>query len=342
MKAFFIQEFGHNEVVQLGERPVPVIGSRELLVEVRAAGVNPVDFKIREGGLQPLVPYRFPLVLGNELSGVVVEVGPEVTKFKKGDAIFARLDKLAIGAFAQFAVVKESDAALKPENLSFEEAASIPLVGLTTWQVLIELGGLKAGQKALIHAGSGGVGTFAIQLAKHLGATVATTVGQRNVALVKGLGADEVIDYGTQRFDEVLRDCDFVFDTLAGETQHRSFRVLKPGGVMVSIAGMPTAKFARAWGVSPLVAGALGLLGWKTSRLAKKHGVRFEYLFMRPDGQQLSEIARLLARGVIRPVLDRVFPFEQTPSALQYVESGRAVGKVVIQVKPRAAAAGVG
>lgn len=333
MKAFFIKKYGGNEVVQFGEQPKPTLRPTDLLVEVHAASVNPVDFKIREGAVKTLVPNDFPLILGSDLSGVVVEVGSAVTKFKPGDELFARLDKSRIGAFAEYAVVGEAEAAPKPRNLTHEEAASIPLVGITTWQALLEVGGLQKGQKVLIHAGSGGVGTFAIQLAKYLGATVATTVSERNVELVKRLGADVVIDYRKQRFDEVLHDYDLVFDTQAGETQHRSFRVLKPGGVLVSIAGKPDAKFARKWGLNPLVVMVLGLLSRKTTALARKHQVRFEYLFMRPDGQQLSEIGRLLTDGHIKPIIDRVFPFEQTKEALEYSQSGRAVGKVVIQVK---------
>lgn len=337
MKAFFIEKYGDNDVVQLGEQPRPELGPRDLLVEVHAAGINPVDFKIRDGGLKVLVPARFPLLLGSELSGVVVEVGASVTRFRPGDEVFARLNKRRIGALAEYAVVGEAEAARKPERLTHEEAASIPLVGLTSWQALVELGGLSAGQEVLIHAGSGGVGTFAIQLARHLGARVATTVGERNIPLVKELGADVVVDYRKERFDDVLRDYDLVFDTVAGEVQHRSFRVLKPGGTLVSISGKPDAKFARQWGLNPLLVWVLALLSRKTTALARRHRVRFEYLFMRPDGEQLAQIGRLVEDGHIRPVLDRVFPFEQARDALAYSEAGRAVGKVVVQVKAPAA-----
>jgi len=339
MKAIFITEYGGNDVIQYGERPAPAVGPKDLLVEVRAAGVNPVDYKIRDGAVKVLVKDTFPLVLGSELSGVVVSCGAEVKRFKQGDEIYARLDKNRIGAYAELAVVGEDDAALKPKNASFEEAAALPLVGLTTWQAMRELGNVQAGQKVFIHAGSGGIGTFAIQLAKHLGATVATTASPRNFELVKRLGADVVIDYKSQRFEDVLKDYDFVFDTLAGDEQARSFQVLKRGGVMVSIAGKPTAKFAKAWGLNPALVVVLGLMGRKTTKLAEKHGVRFEYLFMRPDGKQLGEIAGLVERGVIRPVLDKVFPLEKTAEALAYSASGRAVGKVIIRVKPAVAIA---
>jgi len=333
MKAIYITEYGGNDVLQFGPRPVPDVGPQDLLVEVRAAGVNPVDYKIRDGALKVLIKDSFPLVLGSELSGVVVRTGPGVTRFKQGDEIFARLDKNRIGAYAELAVVKEDDAALKPPNASFEEAASLPLVALTTWQALCEVGHVQAGHKVLIHAGSGGIGTFAIQLAKDLGATVVTTGSPRNFELLKRLGADEVVDYTSQRFEDVVKDCDFVFDTLAGEVQHRSFQVLKRGGVMVSIAGRPTAAFAKTWGLNPLLVAVLGFLGRKTTRLAKQRGVRFEYLFMRPDGKQLAEIAARVERGAIRAVIDKVFPLEKTADALAYSASGRAVGKVVIRVQ---------
>ncbi|MBP9655176.1 MAG: NADP-dependent oxidoreductase, partial [Rhodocyclaceae bacterium] len=201
MKAAFIRRYGGSDVVELGELPEPQAGPGELLVEVHAASVNPVDFKIRDGLLKPIIPFGFPLILGNDLSGTVKAVGAGVTRFRPGDAVFARMDKKRIGAFAEFAVVAEADAALKPANLSHIEAAAVPLAGLTAWQALFEIGGLKAGQKVLIHAGSGGVGSFAIQLARHAGATVATTAGARNAELVRSLGADIVIDYKSQRFE---------------------------------------------------------------------------------------------------------------------------------------------
>lgn len=339
MKAFFIRKYGGNERVEFGEQPTPRLGPKDLLVEVRAASVNPVDFKIRDGAVKALIRDRFPLVLGSDLSGIVVDVGPEVTRFKKGDEIFTRLDKHRIGAFAELAAVSEDLAAPKPRNLTHEQAASIPLVGLTSWQALIDLGQLKSGQKVLIHAGSGGIGTFALQLAHHLGATVATTCGERNAELVRRLGADVVIDYRKQRFEDVLSDCDVVFDTQGGEIQHRSFQVLKPGGIMVSISGLPDAKFARQYGLNPLLVFALAFMGRKTARLARARQARFEYLFMRPDGQQLARIGQLLEDGTLKPVVDRVFPFEQTKDALAYAEAGHAVGKVVIRVKPDSNAA---
>lgn len=336
MKAAFIRRYGGNAVVELGELPAPQAGPGELLVAVHAASVNPVDFKIRDGMLKMIVPFGFPLILGNDLSGVVRAVGAGVTRFRPGDAVFARMDKKRIGAFAELAVVAEADAAAKPANLSHVEAAAVPLAGLTAWQALFEIGGLAAGQKVLIHGGSGGVGTFAIQLARHAGATVATTVGARNAGLARGLGADVVIDYKAQRFEDVVSGYDLVFDTQAGDIRHRSFAVLRRGGVLVSIAGTPDGRLARQWGLNPLLGLLLDFLNRKTLRLAKQNGVRYEYLFMHPSGEQLAQIGRLLADGSLRPVIDKVFPLDQVREALACSEAGHATGKVVVEVKAAA------
>lgn len=333
MKAAFIRRYGGNKVVELGELPAPQAGPGELLVEVHAASVNPVDFKIRDGMLKMILPFGFPLILGNDLSGVVQAVGAGVTRFRPGDAVFARMDKRRIGAFAEFAVVAETDAAAKPANLSHVEAAAVPLAGLTAWQALFEIGGLKAGQKVLIHGGSGGVGSFAIQLARHAGLTVATTVGARNAELARSLGADIVIDYKTQRFEEVVSDQDLVFDTQAGDIQHRSFAVLRRGGVLVSIAGKPDGRLVREFGLNPLLGVLLDFLNRKSLRLAKQHGVRYEYLFMHPSGEQLAQLGRLLEEGSVRTIIDKVFPLEQVREALAYSEAGHATGKVVVEVK---------
>jgi len=332
MKAAVIHRYGKNDQVHIEEMAKPEPLQNDLLVSVRAASVNPVDFKIRAGELKQIVPYRLPLVLGNDLSGVVVSVGASVSRFKVGDEVFARLDKDRIGAYAEFALVRETAAAPKPANLSHVEAASIPLVGLTAWQALVDIAKLSAGQSVLIHAGSGGVGTFAIQLAKHLGATVATTVGARNRDLVKGLGADQVIDYKSQRFDELVKDVDVVFDTQGGETLERSFQVVKRGGTVVTVGGVPDAKFAKAWGLNPLLVLALRFLTRRITRAAKKHGAKFEYLFMHADGTELGEIAKLLDAGVVRPVIDRTFHLASIRDALAYAETGRTVGKVVVTI----------
>ena len=332
MKAAVIDRYGSNDLVRLADVVVPTMGPTDLLVRVRAASVNPLDVKTRAGQVKVLLKYRFPLVLGSDLAGEVAAVGGQVTRFRKGDAVYARLDAERIGAFAEHAVVGEGAAADKPTNVTFEEAASLPLVALTAWQALVEIGKLGAGQRVLIHAGSGGVGSIAIQLARHLGATVFTTVGRRNVELVERLGADVPIDYHSERFENVARDCDVVLDSQGGDTLVRSFECVRPGGVVVSIGGTPSAAFARRWGLNPLLVLALGVMSRKASAAARRHDARYEYLFMRADGDQLREITRLVEGGAITPLVDRVFPLAQVRDALAYSESGRATGKVVVQV----------
>src|SRR5262249_42475182 len=245
------------------------------------------DFKIRDGELKRLIRYSFPLILGNDLAGEVEAVGDGVTRFRPGDAVYGRLDNDRIGSFAEYALVRENAAAAKPKNLAWPEAASLPLVGLTSWQVLIDLARVQAGDKVLIHAGSGGVGSFAIQLAKHLGATVTTTASARNHELVRSLGADVIIDYKTTRFDEVVRDQDVVFDTQGGETLLRSFACVKPGGTVITIGGVPDAKFARAWGLSLPIQWALAFMTRKITRLARERPARFEFWVMNASGEQL-------------------------------------------------------
>ena len=330
MKALAIR--GYKAPMEMMELPRPEPGPGDLLVRVRAAGVNPVDYKIRDGAVKVLLPFSFPLVLGIDLAGDVEAVGPGVTRFRVGDAIYASLDNDRIGTFAEYALVRESAAARKPARLDYAESASLPLVALTAWQTLIGVAQLRAGQKVLIHAGSGGVGTIAIQLARYLGAHVATTASARNHALVKSLGADVAIDYKTSRFEAVVEDQDVVLDTQAGDTLLRSFEVVKPGGMVVTIGGRPDGKFARAWGLSLPLVWILGFLNRKVDRLARERHVRFEYLFMRASGDQLERLGALVQEGAIEPVLDKVFPFAAAAEAIAYVESGRAVGKVVIHV----------
>ena len=332
VKAALIARYGSNDLVKVADTAVPVIGSMDLLVQVHAASVNPVDVKTRDGQLKVLLKYRFPLVLGNDLSGVVADVGAQVRLFKKGDAIYARLDKDRIGAFAKSAVVREGTAALKPTNVTFEDAASLPLVELTAWQALVETGKLAAHQRVLIHAGSGGVGSVAIQLARHLGATVFTTVGQRNVELVTRLGADVAIDYRSARFEDVAKDCDVVLDSAGGDTLVRCFECVKPGGVVVSIGSTPSATFARSWRLNPIIVLAISVMSRKATAAARRHNARYEYLFVRADGEQLREITQLVERGAIKPLVDKMFPLENVRDALAYSESGRATGKVVIKV----------
>ena len=333
MKAFVIDRYGRKNGIRAGDMPMPEPREDDVLIQIHAAGVNPLDSKIRDGAFKLILPYRLPLILGNDLAGVVVRAGSRARRFKPGDEVYARPHKDHIGTFAEFIAVKEDAVALKPTALTMEEAASIPLVGLTAWQALIEKGQLKNGQKVLIHAGSGGVGTFAIQLAKHVGATVATTTSARNIELVKRLGADIVIDYKKDDFSAMLKDYDVVLDTQGGKALEKSLRVLKPGGKLIGIAGPPDPDFAKETGASWFLKTAMRFLSYLIRKAAKRHHVSYSFVFMRPDGGQLSEIAKLIDAGAIRPVIDRVFPFESTQEALAYVETGRVKGKVVIKIR---------
>lgn len=333
MKAFVLDRYGKKGVLRPADVPTPELRDDEVLVQVHAAGVNLLDAKIRDGEFKLILPYRLPLVLGHDVAGVVVKVGPRVQQFRLGDEVCARADDFRIGTFAEFVPVKEASLALKPKGLTMEEAASIPLVALTAWQALIAKADLKKGQKVFIQAGSGGVGSFAIQLAKYLGATVATTTSTANVAFVKSLGADVVIDYKTQDFEDVLRDYDVVLNSQDGKTLEKSLRVLKRGGKLITISGPPDPEFGKEIGAPGFVKLVMRLLSSGIRRKAKRRGVGFSFLFMRANGSQLREITRLFDAGVIHPVMDRVFPFESTNEALAYVEAGRAKGKVVIKVK---------
>lgn len=333
MKAWIVDRYKKNGALRFGDMPEPDLRDSDVLVEVHAAGVNPLDSKIRDGEFKLILPYRLPLILGNEVAGVVVRIGSKVRRFKPGDEVYARPDKDRIGTFAQFIAMNEADVAMKPKTLSMEDAASIPLVGLTAWQLLVERADLKKGQKVLIHAGSGGVGTFAIQLAKHLGATVATTTSTANVDLVKRLGADIVVDYKKEDFEKVLSGYDVVLNSLGQDTLEKSLSVLKAGGKLISISGPPDAEFARDIGASWIFQQLMRLLSMGIRKKAKAHGVRYSFLFMRANGEQLDRITSLIESGSIRPVVDRVFPFEAASEALAYIETGRSKGKVVVKVK---------
>ena len=333
MKAFIIDRYGSNDVVRACEMPDPELRDDDVLVQIHAASVNPLDLKIRDGKMKLILPYRLPLILGNDLAGVVVRVGSRVQRFKPGDEVYARTDTDRIGAFAEFISINEDAVANKPRELTMEEAASIPLVGLTAWQVLVERANLKRGQKVLIHAGSGGVGTFAIQLAKHLGAIVATTTSTANLDWVKRLGADIVIDYKKEDFEKILHDYDVALVTLGGETLEKSLQVLKPGGKLISLIGPPDSDFAKDIGLAWILRLAMRLLSYRTRKSAKRHHVSYSFLFMRPSGDQLREIGSFIDSGIIRPVVDRVFPFESTKEAMAYVEKGGAKGKVIVKVR---------
>lgn len=334
MKAFIVKKYGKKETLHLTDVNMPTINENEVLVQIDSAGVNSLDSLIRNGEFKLFLPYKTPFINGHDMAGVITKVGEKVSKFKVGDEVYSRVGDFRIGTFAEQIAVNESDLALKPKTISMEEAASIPLVGLTSWQALVEIANLKKGQKVFIQAGSGGVGTFAIQLAKHLGAYVATTTSSANTALVKSLGADLVIDYKTQDFATILKEYDVVLHSnKESEILEKSLKVLKPGGTLVSLTGPPTAEFAKKIGLAWPFHMLMGLLSMSVRRKAKKLNVNFEFLFMRAEGKQLTEITHLIEAGKIRPIVDKVFPFEQTNEALSYVESSRAKGKVVVKVK---------
>lgn len=308
MKAAYIEAYGPLEqAVRVGERPAPQAGDSDVLIEVRAAGINPIDWKIAEGHAKAWIPLALPAVLGNEASGVVKAAGSRVTRFKPGDEVYVRVDGARAGAYAELLATDEKFVALKPRGVDFAAAAAVPLAGLTAWQILTEQMKLQRGQTVLVHAGSGGVGSFAIQFAKHMGARVVTTAGPQGVELARSLGADAVVDYTTQRFEDAAKDVDAVFDTIGGETQARSLKVLKRGGVLASIVGAA---------VKPEDAAAAG--------------VQLKAVLMRPDGAQLDEIARLIDAGAVKPVVERTFPLGEAKQALMTSRAGRAKGKLVL------------
>lgn len=333
MKALTFKRYGKSPEIGFADVPRPTLKADELLVQVHAASVNPIDNMIPTGLFKAVVRFQLPATLGSDLAGVVAEVGSRVTRFKVGDAVFANIFDQGTGSIAEFAVVPESAAALKPANLDFVQAASIPMVGLTSWQALKERIDLRAGQKVLIPAGSGGIGTFAIQLAKHLGAKVGTTTSTGNVELVSRLGADEVVDYKKQDFEKVLRGYDALLGTVRGDAIEKSIGILKPGSKIVSLVGPLDVAFARARQLNLILTFVFALMSRKIMRLTKKRDVAYSFLFARPDGDQLAQIGALLESERIRPVIDRVFPFEQAKEALEYLALGRAKGKVVVRMR---------
>ncbi|HDV8367262.1 TPA: NADP-dependent oxidoreductase [Bacillus cereus] len=332
MKAMIIDRYG-KVPMRMAEVPTPEINEYEVLAEIHAASINPIDFKIRDGKVKMLLKYEMPLILGNDFSGVITKVGSKVTRFKVGDEIYARPRKNKIGTFAEYIAIHEDDIALKPKNLSFEEAASIPLVGLTSYQALHDIMQLQKGQKILIHAGSGGVGTFAIQLAKIMGATVTTTASEAGANLVTSLGADEIINYKTEKFEDILKNYDAVFDIIGGATLEKSFNIIKSGGNIVSVSGMPNARFGKEFGSGFFKTLLFSLASKKLTALEKKHNAQYSFLFMKPSGDQLRTIANYIEAGKIKPVIDRVFPFEDAQKAMEYSESGRTKGKIIVKIK---------
>lgn len=334
MKAFIIEKYSKNEQLQFTQVAEPIAKENEVLVQINTAGVNLLDSMIKKGEFKIFLSYKTPIINGHDMAGTVVKVGSGVKKFKIGDEVYSRVGDYRIGTFAEYIAVNISDLALKPKNLSMEEAGSIPLVGLTAWQALVEIAKVKKGQKVFIQAGSGGVGTFAIQLAKHLGAYVATTTSTKNMDLVKSLGADLVIDYKIEDFETKLKEYDLVLHSNRdAKVLEKSLRILKPGGQLISLVGPPTPEFAKEIGLPWYLKLVTKLLSSSVKNKAKKLNVSFKFLFMRAEGSQLGEITKLIEAGIIKPVIDKVFPFEQTNEALTYVETGRSRGKVVVKVK---------
>ena len=333
MKALTFKRYGKSPEIGFADVPRPTPKPDELLVEVHAAGLNPIDNMIPAGTFKPILKFELPATLGSDIAGVVVEVGSRVTRFKPGDAVFASVFDLGRGSIAEFAAVPESVAAPKPAKLDFVQAASVPMVGLTSWQALKERAGVRADQKVFIPAGSGGIGTFAIQLAKYFGAKVGTTTSTGNVELVTALGANEVVDYKKQDFEKVLHGYDVVLGTLRGDAIEKAVGILKPGSKIVSLIGPLDAAFARARRLNFVFGFLFALMSRKIMRMARRKNVSYSFFFVRPDGAQLAEIGELLESERIRPIIDKIFPFEQAKEALDYLAQGRAKGKVVVSVK---------
>lgn len=331
MQAFVLRAYGGPELAALMEVPVPEPTARQLLVRVRAAGLNPVDFKTRRGDLRLVQSYRLPAVLGNELAGEVVACGEQVSRFRIGDRVFARVAKHSMGAFAQFAIVEEDHVAAMPATLDFATASAIPLAGLTALQALRDELHVARGQRIFISGGAGGVGTFALQIARHLGARVATTASPRGEALVRELGADTVIDYTRQRPETILSGLDGAFDLIGGESLEQTFAIVRPGATVVSVAGMPEPQTAakdleRGLGLQAL----FWVASYSLRRRARQHGVRYRYLFMHPSGKDLSELAHLVDAGALRVIVDSVYPFERIAEAMARLEAGHAKGKILV------------
>lgn len=332
MQAAMIHKYGNNSEVHLQRVDTPKIGTTDVLIHIKAASVNPLDIRMREGKLKQVLPLKLPLILGHDLAGIVEAVGTKVSKFKVGDEVYTRCDTLRIGSFADYVAVKESNVSLKPRKLSMEEAAALPLVSLTAWQILVEKANVQKGQKVLIHGGAGGVGSIAIQLAKHLGAYVATTCGQDDFTAVKKHGADIAIDYRSEDFSTILKEYDLVLDTQGGKTLEKSLHVLKRGGKAISINGAPDIHMANYLGLNPAMKLIMMAMSFMINRKAKKLGVTYAFHFMYPSGEQLDEIRVLVDKGVLCPVVDKVYPFSSIKEALAYSESGKSKGKIVIRI----------
>lgn len=334
MKAFVVDKYG-KDGLHAADLPDPTVAPGDVLVRVSAASINPLDKMTRDGEFKRLIKRKTPFVLGHDVAGVVTEVGTDVRDFRVGDEVYARPRDLRAGTFAELIAIDQDDVALKPESLTLEEAAAVPLVALAAWQILVERAHLQPGQKVLVHAGAGGLGSTVIQLAKHLGATVATTASPATLDVVRDLGADVVIDYTSQDFAEELSGYDLVVDSLGGRNLEKSLTVLKPHGLAIGVAGPPDAGFAKQLGAPAILGVVMNQLSRKIRRQAKALGVRYEFLFMHASGSQLRELGALYDAGELRPVIDRTFAFDETIKAMAYVEDGRTTaGKVVVTMAP--------
>lgn len=335
MIAAQIENYG--EKIGLKKQPVPRIGKKDLLVKIIAASINPIDLKTKDGKMKLLLHYKMPLTLGSDFAGIVVARGEQVKKFQVGDAVYGRVQKNRIGTFAEYIAVDVKDVALKPKNLTFAKASSIPLVALTSYQALHEVMKIKPQDKILIQAGSGGIGTLAIQLAKLAGAYVATTTSEKNRTLVKSLGADEVIDYRSENFAEKLKDYDFVFDTMGGDILKDAFKIVKPGGKVVTLSGTPNYAFAKNYNLPLWKQIALGIASYPITKLAKKADVSYDFLFMRPDGNQLAALTKLIEAKQLQPIIDSVISLAEIQKAVDNLASGRAKGKIILAVDEKQA-----
>ena len=330
MKAFSISKY--KSALALTEAPLPFVGPSDVLVKITAASVNQLDEMLRVGTFKATLPYPLPLILGNDFSGEITQIGDQVTGFEVGDLVYGKPNQSRIGTFAEFIAVDENEIALAPKSLNKVEVAALPLVALTALQAL-EGGDVKSGDKVLIHGGAGGVGSMAIQLAKARGAIVATTVGTSNVDFVKSLGADIVIDYKKQDFASQLSGYDFALDTQGGETLMKTLTVLRPGARAIGIAGPPDVAFAKASSLNPVFRVMFSLLSSKVNKMAKSFGVSYKFLWVQPSGKQLAEIAELVDSGKLKPLIGREYSFAETPIALADLASGKVSrGKAVIRV----------
>lgn len=329
MKAFIVEKYG-KDGLRSADVPMPEVRDGDVLVQVHAASINPLDKMIRNGEFKQVLHYKLPFTLGHDVAGVVTQVGSAVRGFKVGDEVYARPRDFRIGTFAEYIAIDQEDVAPKPASLSMKEAAAVPLVALASWQTFVERAKVRPGQKVLIQAGAGGLGTTAIQVAKHLGATVATTATGPSIEHVRSLGADIVVDFMKEDFTEVLSDYDVVLCPMSGDILEKSLTVVKPGGQVIGLTGPPDAGFAKQLGLSKVMQVVMAVLSRKVRKKARRLGVRYSFLFMGPSGIQLRRLGALYDAGKLRPVLDRDFPFDQTLDAMEYVERGTSTGKVVV------------